>query len=57
MGAASTMYVEVVVTKREWRESYGVTNSDFLENVELGVGEYTTGQVKYGWQVEENSDD
>ena len=53
----NTRYVEVVVTKREWRKSYGISNSDLLENVELGVGEYTTGQVRYGWEVDENNNE
>jgi hypothetical protein len=53
MGAEISGYVEVAVTKKEWRKSYGVTDNDFLENVELGVGESITGQVKYGWQLEQ----
>ena len=45
MGAESRMLVEVEVVTKVWRESYGVTGSDALRNVELGVGERVTGRV------------
>ena len=48
MSAEVPMWVvEVEVSVREWRESYGVTSRDALENVELEVGERLTGMVKY----------
>lgn len=47
MSAEVPMWVEVEVPVREWRESYGVTSRDALENVELEVGERLTGMVKY----------
>jgi hypothetical protein len=46
MGAEVTMWVEVERTVREWRESYGVTSRDALENVKLRTGERLTGVVK-----------
>jgi hypothetical protein len=45
MGAESPMLVEVEVVTKVWRESYGVTDSDALRNVDLGVGERVTGRV------------
>ena len=45
MGAESPMLVEVEVVTKVWRESYGVTYSDALNNVELAVGERVTGRV------------
>ena len=30
MGAEETMWVEVEMTWKEWRQSYGVTNQDAL---------------------------
>ena len=46
MGAESPMLVEVEVVTKVWKESYGVTDSDALRNVELGVGERATGRVR-----------
>jgi len=54
MGAETTMWVEVEVSSKEWRKTYGVTNQDALENVDLSVGERTTGRVLYS---EEGQDD
>lgn len=45
MGAESPMMVEVEVVTKVWRKSYGVTASDALRNVKLGVGEKVTGRV------------
>jgi len=50
MGAEVPMWVEVERTVKEWRESYGVTSRDALENVELDVGERVTGEVKYDFE-------
>ena len=46
MSADVTMWVEVEVTSKEWRESYGVTSDDALKNVDLEVGERLTGKVR-----------
>ena len=46
MGADIKMWVEVEVTRKEWRESYGVTYDDALKNVDLEVGERLTGKVQ-----------
>ena len=46
MSANVTMWVEVEVTRKEWRESYGVTSGDALKNVDLEVGERLTGKVR-----------
>ena len=45
MSADVTMWVEVEVTSKEWRKSYGVTSDDALENADLEVGERLTGKV------------
>lgn len=47
MGAEVPMWVEVERPVKEWRESYGVTIQDALENVKLNVGERATGEVRY----------
>lgn len=47
MGSDSPMWVEVEVLMKVWRESYGVTPDDAIKNVELNVGERTTGNVRY----------
>jgi hypothetical protein len=47
MGADITMWVEVEVLMKVWRESYGVTPDDAIKNVELNLGERTTGNVRY----------
>jgi len=57
MGAETTMWVEVEVSKKEWRQSYGVTSTDALENVDLDVGERTTGRVKSGYKMEGQDDE
>ena len=54
MGAETAMWVEVEVSSKEWRKTYGVTSQDALENVDLSVGERTTGRVLYS---EEGQDD
>jgi hypothetical protein len=47
MGADITMWVEVEVLMKVWRESYGVTYDDAIKNVDLNVGERLTGNVRY----------
>jgi hypothetical protein len=47
MGADITMWVEVEVLMKVWRESYGVTPEDAIKNVGLNVGERTTGKVRF----------
>jgi hypothetical protein len=47
MGADITMWVEVEVLMKIWRESYGVTDADAIANVPLNVGERITGNVRY----------
>jgi len=46
MSADVTMWVEVEVTSKEWRKSYGVTSEDALENADLEEGERLTGKVR-----------
>ena len=55
MGASIPMWVEVEVTTKVWRESYGVTDTDALENAELGVGERLTGHVRYEMEDEDDA--
>jgi hypothetical protein len=54
MGADITMWVEVEVLMKIWRESYGVTPEDAIKNVGLNVGERVTGNVRY---EEDETDD
>ena len=55
MGASIPMWVEVEVAMKVWRETYGVTDTDALENAELGIGEKLTGRVRY--EMEEEDDE
>ena len=57
MGAETTMWVEVEVSRKEWRKTYGVTSQDALENVDLSVGERTTGRVKGAYEMEGQDDE
>jgi len=45
MGAETTYFVEVETVRKEWRESYGVTNEDALANIRLSFNERATGVV------------
>lgn len=47
MGAERTMWVEVETLIRVWRESYGVTSADAIENVKVKFDERVTGNVRY----------
>lgn len=55
LGSNVTIWVEVETTVKTWRESYGVTGPDALENVEVNAGESLTG--KYTYNVEEEADE
>ena len=57
MGAETAMWVEVEVSSKEWRKTYGVTSQDALENVDLSVGERTTGRVKSAYEMEGQADE
>ena len=57
MGAETTMWVEVEVFKKVWRQTYGVSDQDALENVDLDVGERTTGRVKGIYEMEGQDDE
>lgn len=57
MGAETTMWVEVEVSKKVWRQTYGVSDQDALENVDLDVGERTTGRVKGIYEMEGQDDE
>lgn len=45
MGAETTYFVEVETLRKEWRESYGVTDEDALANIRLSYNERATGTV------------
>jgi hypothetical protein len=54
MGAGVPVWVEVELTKRIWRETYGVTLSEAIDNVELKPYERVTGEASYDEPTEEN---
>lgn len=47
MGAETTVWVEVEVLMKIWRESRGVTGADALDNAKVNVGERLTGRYSY----------
>lgn len=47
MGAETSIWVEVVIPVTFWRQSYGVTGADALNNAEINTGETLTGRYVY----------
>lgn len=47
MGAETTIWVEVEIPVKFWRESRGVTGADALDNAEVNAGERLTGRYAY----------
>lgn len=54
MGSSIPIWVEVEIPVKFWRESYGVTGTDALDNAEISVGERLTG--RYTYYVEETNE-
>ena len=58
MGAEVPFWVEIEVTMKLWRESYGVVPSEAIRDVHLNEGEKTTGNYRGGMpQTEEDEHD
>lgn len=47
MGAEITIWVEVEIPVKFWRESRGVTGADALDSAEVNAGERLTGRYAY----------
>ena len=54
MGAEVPILVEVEVSTKEWRETYGVIPEDGFYNLELEMNERFTGECKYKREREAN---
>jgi hypothetical protein len=55
MGAETTIWVEVEIPVKFWRESYGVTGADALDNAEISKGERLTGRYTYNLEDTEET--
>ena len=57
MGAEIPIWVEVSVTKKVWRKSYGVVPREAIDNLDLNPYEYVTGNYSYTDPALEGEDD